>query len=151
MPVEIIQRTEDYERWRDWHILTVAEDGFSALMFYACNGIHGHDPVAIRTFAEMVNDRDDTGSLHPIVPISALPRRFFRDIPDHGIPARVGEFRNELRSFLKANQSTIKARRIVIDFHVSAEPVPHDYLDAIENVFNRALAAGRLDEVIVIA
>lgn len=66
------------ERWVGWHILTVAEAGFSMLDIYG-RLQYGLDIEIISRFAGQVNKRDEAGSLHPTAPISALPKRFFRE------------------------------------------------------------------------
>ncbi len=52
------------ERWAGWHILTVAEAGFSMLDIYV-RSQNGLDIEAIRQFADQVNERDEAGSLYP--------------------------------------------------------------------------------------
>jgi hypothetical protein len=120
-------------RWAGWHILTVAESGFSMLDIYGRNQ-HGLDIEVIRQFADRVNARDEAGSLHPIAPISAVPRRFFREHADSNDPAVMNDFRRHILEFLVANQTRIHAQRILIDFHVSPASVPPCYVDATEAV-----------------
>lgn len=120
-------------RWAGWHILTVAEAGFSMLDIYGRNQ-HGLEIEVIRQFADRVNERDEAGSLHPRAPISAVPRRFFREQADSSDPAVMNDFRRHVLEFLVANQATIHAQRILIDFHVSSSSVPSRYVDATEEV-----------------
>lgn len=120
-------------RWSDWHILTVAESGFSMLDIYGRNQ-HGLDIQVIREFADQVNARNEAGSLHPRAPISAVPRRFFREQAESNDPAVMNDFRRHIFEFLVANQTTIHAQRILIDFHVSPASVPSRYVDVTEEV-----------------
>jgi hypothetical protein len=120
-------------RWSDWHILTVAESGFSMLDIYGRNQ-HGLEIEVIRQFADRVNARDEAGSLHPRAPISAVPKRFFREQADSNDPAVMSDFRRHILEFLSANQTTIHAQRVLIDFHVSPASVPTRYVDATEEV-----------------
>ena len=68
------------EKWKRWHILTVAETGFSMLNIYGCLQ-RGLDREDLRNFAEEINENDIFGTLYPRAPISVIPRRFFRDQP----------------------------------------------------------------------
>ncbi len=134
-------------RWAGWHILTVAEAGFSMLDIYGRNQ-HGLDIEVIRQFADRVNERDEVGSLHPYAPISAVPRRFFREQENSSDPAVVDDLKRHIREFLVANQNTIHAQRILIDFHVSPALVPSRYVDAVEEVF-RLYGQDSIQEVVI--
>jgi len=123
----------DSDKWRDWHILTVAESGFSTLAFYG-QEIHGLDSERISNSADLVNSRDEPGSLFPEVPVSALPKRFFRDIPEADIPNHLTRFKRLLKDFLLAKRARVHANKLLIDFHVSAAPVSEPYLAAVEAV-----------------
>ena len=118
-------------RWAGWHILTVAEAGFSMLDVYGRHQ-HGLDIEVIRQFADRVNEQDEAGSLHPRAPISAVPRRFFREQENSTDPAVVNNLKRCIVEFLAANQNTIHAQRILIDFHVSPASVPPRYVDVAE-------------------
>lgn len=134
--------------WAGWHVLTVAEAGFSML------DIYGRDEVGIaviREFADRVNDGDEPGSLHPRAAISALPRRFFRDSvePD---AATLKVFRQHLQQFIKVNESEILAPRVVVDFHVSSAPVPVPYVKATIAAFAAACeSTSVMTEVVVLS
>ena len=151
MPVTKSNEVGNVENWRGWHILTVAESGFSMLMGYACDGLYSLDRTVVSNFAEQVNRQNVSGSLHPKASISALPNRYFRDIPDQDIPSHIEDFKNELNSFIDANRSRIKAKNIMIDFHVSQEDISPYYLDATTQVFNNAINNGVFEQVVVIA
>jgi hypothetical protein len=105
------------------HVLTVAEAGFSMLDQYARFG-HNVAVEDIRRFAARVNDADEAGSLFPVAPISAVPRKYLRGEAD---PA--GVFRHAA-DFLKANAATMHACRILIDLRVGPDPVPRAAIDA---------------------
>ena len=51
------------KNWKGWHILLVAEDGFSMLDIYGRQ--NGLDRKTIRKFADKVNELDDMGTLFP--------------------------------------------------------------------------------------
>lgn len=105
---------------------------------------------AIQQFADRVNNSNESGSLHPRAPISAVPRRFFRDFSHSTDPEVLNDFKRHLREFRAANTSTIHADRLLIDFRVSPSPVPTQYLDAIEQVFAEAQPNETLQEVVIL-
>ena len=135
--------------WTGWHVLTVAEEGFSGLSFYAesCNGISKH---AVVQFAERVNRTNESGSLHPQAPVSAVPNRFFRELAFTTDPVVLNEFKRHLRDFLAANESSIRAAKVLIDFRVSGEPVPEHYLDATEKVLREQSLDSVLQEAVIL-
>jgi hypothetical protein len=103
----------------------------------------------IQSFADEVNQRNEAGSLHPKAPISAMPRRYFRELEETEIPNRIEEFRKDLSDFIEANQATIHARRILVDFHVSPQAVPTAYVEATEDVFRGTEASNGIDELVI--
>lgn len=141
------QQDASTQRWAGWHILTVAEDGFSMLDIYGRQrGVEGN---VIRSFADSVNERDEPGSLHPKTSISALPRRFFRE-PSSSIDSTViADFKRHIVDFIESNRSAILASKILVDFHVSPEHVPARYLEAAEEVFRANGQGGPIDEVVI--
>ena len=136
------------QRWVDWHILTVAEAGFSMLDIYG-RLQRGLDIDVIRTFADKINERDESGSLHPQAPISAVPRRFFRDRADTIDPSIVNDFKRHLSEFIEANRRIIHASRVLVDFHVSPAPVPPRYIEATEEVFYSSEQDRVVEEVVI--
>ena len=98
----------------EFHVLTYAEDGFSPL------DIHGQrfgvDREQIKSFAKAVNDREVVGTLHPLAPISAVPRKLVRDNHDAATLAA------SIKEFFRENRETIKAHRIVFDFRTPLVP-----------------------------
>ena len=141
------QQDTEANRWAGWHILTVAEAGFSMLDIYGRHQ-HGLDIEIIRQFADRINERDEAGSLHPRAPISAVPKRFFREQENSSDPAVVNDFKRQILEFLIANQNTIHAQRILIDFHVSPDSVPRRYVDAAEEVV-RMHSQDSIQEVVI--
>lgn len=141
------QQDTEANRWAGWHILTVAEAGFSMLDIYGRHQ-HGLDIEIIRQFADRINERDEAGSLHPRAPISAVPKRFFREQENSRDPAVVNDFKRQILEFLIANQNTIHAQRILIDFHVSPASVPRRYVDAAEEVV-RMHSQDSIQEVVI--
>ncbi len=135
-------------RWTGWHILTVAEAGFSMLDFYGRHQLE-LDIDVIRQFADSVNERDEPGSLHPRAQISALPRRFFREQANTFDPSVLSDFKRHVTEFLAANKSTIHAQRLLVDFHVSSDAVPSRYVDATEEVLRLHGQDGPIHEVVI--
>ena len=135
------------ERWAGWHILTVAEAGFSMLDIYG-RFQHRLDIEVIRQFADRINDHDEAGSLHPRAPISAVPRRLFREQESLDNASGVKDLTRHIMEFLVANRDTIHAQKILIDFHVSPASVPLRYLDVAEDVVSLH-GQGSIQEVVI--
>lgn len=110
---------------------------------------HGLDIEVIREFADSVNRRKEAGSLHPNAPISALPRRYFREIEESDIPNHIEEFRRDFSEFITANRQTIRAKQVLIDLHVSPRPVAAEYLSAIEEILRNHKDDAGIDEVVL--
>lgn len=127
-----------WPRRSEFHVLTYAEEGFAPLNLHT-EGL-GFDGTILRSFADAVNSRDETGSLHPRAPVSAVPRRLIRDSRD------VAALAHQIESFLEVNQASIRARRILFDFRTPT--VALFVLLAVE----QALAGRKsgLDEVVVL-
>jgi hypothetical protein len=123
----------------DYHVLTYAEEGFAPLNIHAASlGIEKRQLVA---FADSVNRRFETGSLHPRAPISAVPRALVRDGQDaHAL-------RNHIAEFLRANVETIKASKIICDFRTPS--VPAFVVAAIEAAME-STDASVIQEVVII-
>lgn len=134
-------------RWTGWHILTVAEAGFSMLDIYG-HLHYGLSSDVIGRFADRVNESDESGTLHSQAPISALPNRFFREQANIAAPEIVNDLMRHIREFLVANQKTIHAKRLLIDFHVSPAAVPARYVDAAEKAV-RLYGQDSIEEVII--
>lgn len=141
------QQDTTVSRWAGWHILTVAESGFSMLDIYG-RLQHGLETELIRQFAGRINERDEAGSLHPRAPISAVPRRFFREQEKSRDPEVVDDLKRHILEFVIANKKEIHAQRILIDFHVSPASVPSRYVDAAEEVL-RLHGRDSIQEVVI--
>jgi hypothetical protein len=91
-----------------YHVLTYAEEGFAPLNIHAAPyHLSKEDLVA---FAQEVNRKQESGSLHPRVPLSAVPRTVIRDSRNAHALAR------HILEFLAANFEHIKATVLVCDF-----------------------------------
>ena len=123
----------------DYHILTFAETGFAMLSIYG--ELLGLDFDTINKFSDKVNNNDESGSLHPQASISAVPRRFIRDKEDRNALSEQIEY------FLKANQETIKATKLLFDF--SAGGVASFVIDACRQAL-KSPYTNNIDEVIII-
>lgn len=110
---------------------------------------HGLDLQVIEQFAERINQNNESGSLHPRAPISAVPKCFFRDYADSRNPQVLGEFRRHIAEFLDANRTTIHAKQLLVDLHVSDQPVPTQYLDAVEEVLRSQGQESGIEEVVI--
>ena len=124
----------------EFHILTYAEEGFAPL------NIHG-EPCGLSkeilvSFANEVNRRQESGSLHPQAPISAVPRGFIRELTDSA------SLSAQIVDFLRANHQTIHAKRLLCDFR-TPDVAPH-VVSAIENAMRSPEAEG-IDEVVIMS
>lgn len=123
----------------DLHILTFAEQGFAPL------DLHGRRlGVTLGTlsaFTEAVNQAEDTGTLFSAAPITALPRECVRDTTE------VEPVVHHLQEFLKANEASLHATRLLLDF--STPRLPKHVLEAILQVFDAGALSG-IAEVMVI-
>jgi hypothetical protein len=122
-----------------YHILTFAETGFAMLSIYG--ELLGLDFDTINKFSNKVNNNDESGSLHPQASISAVPRRFIRDKEDRNALSKQIEY------FLKANQETIKATKLLFDF--SAGGVALFVIDACRQALEGPYT-NNIDEVVII-
>ena len=122
------------------HILTYAEEGFAPLNIHAQR--HGLSKDQLLAFAEEVNQRGESGSLHPRAPISAVPRVLIRGKKDS--TALIAA----IKDFLRANRQTIHANRVLCDFRTPR--VPAHVVSAIKEAMQSPSAAG-IDEVTVLA
>lgn len=141
MNIKFNQSKETFDKQEGWHILTVAESGFSMLSGYASE--YRIDEITLREFEERVNHTNQSGSLHPKAPISVVPRKFFRELSDSFDSSVLEEFKTHILDFLTANSKTIKSENLVIDFRVSPSPVPRQLitttLEALETYKDKLL------------
>jgi hypothetical protein len=123
---------------KGYHILTFAETGFAKLNDYSEK--FGLDRETVSIFSEQVNNKDEFGSLHPKAPVSAIPRRFIRDMTD------VQALAKQIEVFLRVNQTTIKAEKLLFDFRAGVAPF---VVDACELALKRQ-HSNNINEVIII-
>lgn len=147
MNIVINKSNEPFEKQEGWHILTVAESGFSMLSAYAADQ-YGVEDLKIRQFEECINNTNEAGSLHPVAPISAIPCKYARELSDSKDPVVLKEFETHIEEFLAANLKTIKSKNIVIDLRVSPSSVPEQYIDATRKVL-KAYRGEMLKDVII--
>lgn len=147
--MRILRRKQDTTRqWKGWHILTVGEAGFSMLDIYGRKQ-YGLAIEVIRVFADRINESDESGSLYPRAPISAIPCRFFREQASSTDPSVLDDFKRHISDFIESNRKTIRATRIFVDFHVSPAPVPRHYIEAAEEVFRLSREDSGIEEVVI--
>lgn len=108
MNVERSSQNEIWDRRNEFHCLTYAEEGFSPLNIWT-RGI-GISKEELVEFADLVNRRDEPGSLYPRAPVSAVPRRLIRDQRDPDF------LRESIEQFLQANATSIRATKVILDF-----------------------------------
>ena len=146
MNIDYKNDNEPFETQDGWHLLTVAESGFSMLSGYA--GECGIDDNDIRAFEERINSNNESGSLHPKAPISAIPNKFFRELSDTTDTMVMNEFKKHIKDFLEANDNSIKSKNLMIDFRVSPSSVPRHYIDATNQVL-RSYRSELLENVVI--
>ncbi|MDV6345037.1 hypothetical protein [Nitrosomonas sp. Is37] len=122
----------------EYHILTFAETGFAMLNLYGES--FGIDRDAIENFSRQSNRADESGSLYPKAPISIVPRRYVRDLND------ANQLANQIIEFLKANQKTIHAKKILFDFRAGVDKF---VIEACEHALKSPYANG-IDEAVII-
>lgn len=98
------------------HWLTYAEEGFAPLNIRTAGRLSNK---VLRDFADQVNQSDESGSLHPKAPVSAIPRRLVRSCDD---AQEVVPF---ILDFFKANASHIKAGVVALDFNTGRGVAPY--------------------------
>lgn len=151
-----------HDEWEDAHVLVVAEEGFSMLNGYT----ETRRPELRRLlseFAEKINFEDEPGTLYPAASISAIPRRHFRAqamqglgeprgrLPPQSGEERLRDFRRHIASFLNANRRAIRASKVLVDLHVSPEPVSADHLRIVEELFRQEAQDGLIRELAIVA
>jgi hypothetical protein len=133
----------------DWHKLIVAESGFSMLDIYGRH-MHKLDLDTLTHFADSINAHDEPRTLFPLAPITAIPRRFFREQMQSSDPVVMQNFVNQIAQFNDMNRTTIRATRLLIDFHVAPTPVPPRYLDSTERLFIRTAGDNGISDLVIL-
>jgi hypothetical protein len=136
----------NFDKWRDWHVITIAKASGAALEIYAW-GVHHLDLDTIRQFADQVNEKCEALTLYPKAPISALPFRYFKFMDEYDFPQYLDEFRLHLQQVIELNRTQIHARKILVDFHRDSDPVWDCYLYSAEKFFKEFLAEDEVDEI----
>ncbi len=136
--------------WQGRHILTVAEAGFSMLTIYGNHRL-GLPLDEIDAFANVVNRNNRFQTLHPRIPLSAVPNRYFREYESFQTEEVLQDFENDLLTFIEANERDIRATSVLVDFHVYSAPVPKAYIRAVLEVFQRESAASLIQDLVVLS
>jgi len=100
----------------------------------------GLDRDTIKRFSLQVNRKDESGSLHPKAPISAVPRHFIRDDNNSETLA------DQIIDFLRANQNHINATKLLFDFRAG---VDHFVVEACKIALNSPYSNG-IEEAVII-
>jgi hypothetical protein len=110
------------------HVLTFAEHGFAMLTVYGEQAF-GLDLGTLRKFAEEVNSQNETGTLVPKAPLSAVPRHLIREPAKSQSEARAN-LEAAIRQFLDANRkhAHLSAQRVLFDFRQTATDFLAEYV-----------------------
>jgi hypothetical protein len=147
MKIRYLKQDSSQGNWDGWHLLTVAESGFSVLDHFARE--LALDGATIHQFADRINATNESGSLHPRAPISAIPCRYLRELAEPENESMMNEFKHHIAEFIEANSKTIHASRILVDLHVSSDPVPAHFVEATTDVFSNFNPGEVLEEVVI--
>lgn len=146
--ISLLKEPSTDSQWSGWHILTVAESGFSMLDIYG-NRKLGVEREVLKKFEEKINSSGESGSLHPSAPLSAIPKKFFRELSGSRAPIIAAEFKEYIEEFISVNETTIRAERVLVEFHVSPRPVPVMYIQITETAFRARPAESVLKQVVI--
>ncbi len=139
MNVDRSTQTLIWPRRNEFHCLTYAEEGFAPLDIWTRDkGLTKEELVA---FTDLVNRRNEPGSLYPRAPISAVPRPLLRDQTDSEALCV------SIRLFFRSNAISIKASKIILDFR-TPRVAPH--VDRAIDLFLRSADISLIDELVVI-
>jgi hypothetical protein len=122
-----------------YHILTFAETGFAMLNFYG--NVFDVDNKTLNEFSEVTNQKDESGSLFPVAPISIVPQRYIRTLCD------VKKLKAKIVEFLKVNQEVIHAKVLLFDFRSGVAPF---VIQACESALDSKFAEG-IEKVLIIS
>ena len=126
-------------RRAEYHVLTIAELGFSQLNHH----IRGaHIPKKqLAAFVAAVNDRNETGTLYPAAAVSAVPQALIRELRD------VDALRQGIEEFFRINEKSIHSKKVLVDFRTpSVRP-------SVVSAIYEALAcpeAAFIDELVIV-
>jgi hypothetical protein len=138
--MNIIEKSSFNEGLKEsgYHVLTFAETGFAMLNQYGEQ--FGLDKETIEKFSQEINRKNESGSLYPQAPISAVPRHLIREKQNAAMLA------SEIIDFLKANQNHIQAKKLLLDFRAGVAPF---VVEACKIALKTQYAKG-IDEVVII-
>jgi len=128
MKISFNSSEQPFKTQDGWHFLTVADPGFSALTSFAEE--YGIDRMLMDEFIDKVNNTNQTGSLHPNAPLSAIPCKYIRELSNSSDQYVLDEFKSHIDEFLSSNSKVIKSENLAIDLRVSPSPIPQQYIDA---------------------
>lgn len=140
MKITHTSEKEIQARLGEFHILTYAEEGFAPLNIHS--EPHGLSKDILVRFANEVNRKRESASLHPRAPISAVPCVFIRQLKDSAALSA------QIVDFLCANRQTIHAKRLLCDFR-TPDVAPY-VVSAIEDAIRSPEAEG-IDEVVIMS
>jgi len=124
-----------------YHVLSAAETGFNRIGLREYGEQCNVTEEKMRRFLEQVNTNDESGSLHPVAPISAIPIQYFRDENEDA-----QALASQIKDFLHANHTTIKATKLLFDFRFSMNPFVIEACElALESQYT-----DNIDEVVII-
>jgi len=126
---------------KGYHVLSVAETGFNKMPLIIMGKQCNVTEEEMKRFLEQVNTNDESGSLHPVAPISAIPKKYFWDEGEN-----IQALASQIEGFLQANQSTIKATKLLFDFRWSMKPF---VIEACELAL-KSQYTDNVDEVVII-
>ena len=109
MTIEIIRcEPIDSRHFSDFHLITYAETGFSALKMFADDAGVSHETLS--EFVDQINRSDKSGSLYPDAEISAVPLQFIRS------SCASLELEAHIEVLLRVNMRKIKASNLIFSF-----------------------------------
>jgi hypothetical protein len=95
-------------RLDEFHVLTYAEEGFAPLNQHTNR--KGVSKAELVSFAKLVNEMNQVGTLYPRVALSAVPRHIIRDAQGPS------ELSLSISEFYRINAGRIGAKRVLLDF-----------------------------------
>jgi hypothetical protein len=136
----------NFDKWRDWYIITVAKAENAALGVYAW-GLYRVDVETIQKFSDEVNNSYTANSLYPKAPVGSVPMRYFFIGREAYFKQYLDDFRRHMKELIEINRTQIHAKKILIDFHLNIDPVWECYLAAAEKAMEEFLAEDEVDEI----
>jgi hypothetical protein len=132
-------QTSIWPRRAEYHVLTYAEEGFAPLNIHTRDTALSKDQLV--QFADLVNERNEVGTLHPSAAVSAVPRAAIRELQDTHTLCQF------IEDFFRANAQSILANKVIMDFRTPS--VPPFVIAAIRDAI-ACPSAAVVDEIVVI-